>query len=82
MQDQTTAAEAADEIVAGIRPTFAPLVTACARYGIGRTSAFKLAREGDIDVFHLGARAFVRLASLESLPERMAAKRDNRTPGA
>ena len=74
MQDETMATAAADESVGNIRPTFAPLVAACARYGTGRTSAFKLAREGNLDVFHIGARAFVRLASLETLPERLASQ--------
>ena len=56
--------------VAAIEPTFAPLVPACARFGIGRCIAFKLAKEGMLDTFRLGQRTYVYIESLKSLPQR------------
>ncbi|MCI4566386.1 hypothetical protein [Lysobacter sp. CFH 32150] len=64
-----------DDLLATIQPSYAPLVPACARFGIGRTIAFKLAREGTIETFRIGARTFVTLASLEQLPRLMKARR-------
>lgn len=54
------------------RPTFKPLVAACAEFGISRTVAFDLARRGLLDTFCIGARRYVRMHSLETLPERLA----------
>lgn len=54
-----------------ITPSFAPLVLACAQHGIGRTTAFQLARDGLLDTVKIGSRTFVMLASLESLPHRL-----------
>lgn len=54
-----------------IKPSYAPLVLACARHGIGRTTAFKLASEGLLATVRIGARTFVMLDSLESLPQRL-----------
>ena len=56
-----------------IAPTYAPLVPACAQHGIGRTKAFELAREGKLSTFRIGQRTFVKLDSLRSLPDRLAA---------
>lgn len=56
-----------------IEPTYAPLVPACGEYGISRTVAFDLARKGLLDTFTIGARRYVRLESLRTLPERLAA---------
>lgn len=54
-------------------PTYRPLVTACADHGISRTVAFDLARSGLLDTFTIGTRRYVRLDSLRTLPERLAA---------
>lgn len=56
-----------------IEPTYAPLVSACAQHGIGRTKAFELARDGKLATFRIGQRTFVKLESLRSLPERIGA---------
>ena len=49
-------------------PAFLPLVEACARFGIKRTLAFQLAREGRIDVFRLGRKTYCLIESIERLP--------------
>lgn len=49
------------------------LVAECARRGIGRNLAFKLAREKKLETFQLGKSRFVKIDSLESLPDRLAA---------
>lgn len=54
-----------------IEPTFGPLVPTCAKYGIGRTVAFQLAATGVIETFTIGARRFVVLESLRTLPHRL-----------
>ena len=53
-------------------PTYRPLVTACAEHGISRSVAFELARTGKLETFCIGARRYVYLDSLRSLPERLA----------
>lgn len=53
-------------------PTFRPLVEACQEHGISRTVAFELARRGILDTFSIGARRYVRMDSLNSLPDRLA----------
>lgn len=50
---------------------YGPLVTECKRRGISRTVAFDLARRGLVDTFMLGSRRMVKIASLESLPDRL-----------
>lgn len=57
--------------LAEMQPTYGPLVPACAKHGIGRTTAFELAREGKLDTFKIGARTFVTMESLAALPERL-----------
>ena len=52
---------------------FGPLVETCRAHGIGKTVAFDLAARGLIDTFKIGSRRFVKLASLASLPDRLAA---------
>ena len=52
---------------------YGPLVKECGRRGIGRTVAFQLAAKGLIETFTIGSKRFVRLQSLESLPDRLAA---------
>lgn len=53
--------------------TFAPLVETCRSHGISRTVAFELAARGDIATFRIGKRRYVKLESLRTLPERLAA---------
>lgn len=55
-------------------PTYRPLVTACAEHGISRSVAFELAKSGLLETFTIGARRYVRLESLRTLPERLAAE--------
>ncbi len=50
---------------------FGLLVAECARRGIGRTTAFKLARERQLETFSIGRRRYVLIASLDSLPFRL-----------
>ena len=50
---------------------YGPLVSECKRRGIGRTVAFQLAANGLIETFTIGSKRFVRLRSLESLPDRL-----------
>lgn len=57
--------------LAAIRPTYGPLVPVCAKHGIGRTTAFELARRGELETFRIGARTFVMLDSVATLPERL-----------
>lgn len=54
-------------------PTYRPLVEACGEHGISRTVAFDLARKGLLSTFTIGARRYVRLESLRTLPDRLAA---------
>jgi len=50
---------------------FGPLVPECKRRGIAKTKAFELASRGLLDTFMIGRKRFVRIASLESLPDRL-----------
>lgn len=54
-------------------PLYRPLVEACRDHGISRTVAFELARKGLLETFTIGVRRYVYLASLKTLPERLAA---------
>jgi hypothetical protein len=56
---------------------FGPLVPECVKRGIGKTRAWELARDGLIETFHIGAKRFVYIDSLLSLPQRL-----NHTPVA
>ena len=56
------------------RRAFAPLVETCRDHGISRTVAFELAASGDLETFTIGRRRYVKLESLRTLPERLAAK--------
>lgn len=53
-------------------PTYRPLVTACAEFGISRTVAFRLVQDGLLHTFTIGTRRYVYLDSLRTLPERLA----------
>lgn len=55
-------------------PTYGPLVTTCALYGIGRTKAFELAAAGTLETFVIGSKRYVLIESLDSLPERLKAR--------
>ena len=53
-------------------PTYGPLVPAAKAFGVSRSVAFDLARRGLIRTFTLGARRYVYLDRLRTLPERLA----------
>ena len=55
-------------------PAYRPLVEACGDHGISRTVAFELARKGLLETFTIGARRYVFLDSLRTLPERLTAR--------
>lgn len=56
------------------RPTFFPLVAACKAYGIGKTTAHKLAANGDLQTFLLGSKRMVIIASLDALASRLSSE--------
>jgi len=51
--------------------TFAPFVETCREYGISRAVAYELKSKGLLDTFTIGARRYVKLDSLRSLPQRL-----------
>lgn len=51
---------------------FGPLVEECARRGISKTVAFGLVKQGHLDTFTIGRKRYVRIRSLESLPDTLA----------
>jgi len=51
---------------------FRPFIPECAKRGIGRTKAYELANAGLLETFCIGAKRYVYLDSLLSLPERLA----------
>jgi hypothetical protein len=53
---------------------FAPLVEECRAHGISRTVAFELAARGLLETFAIGRRRYVKLDSLRTLPQRLAAR--------
>jgi hypothetical protein len=53
-------------------PAYGPLVQVCEQHGIGRTTCFRLVREGLLETFRIGARRYVYLSSVASLPDRLA----------
>ncbi|HEX7128727.1 MAG TPA: hypothetical protein VF217_01510 [Rhodanobacteraceae bacterium] len=54
-------------------PAYGPLVETCVAHGISRSVAFELARDGLLQTFKIGARRYVYLESLRTLPDRLAA---------
>lgn len=52
-------------------PTFRPLVEACRDCGISRTVAYELVNSGQLETFKIGARRYVLVDSLRTLPSRM-----------
>jgi hypothetical protein len=57
-----------------IYPCYAPLVEACKAHGISRTVAFSMIQGSDplLASFLIGARRYVYLESLQTLPQRLA----------
>ena len=53
-------------------PAYRLLVPACLDHDIARTTAFELVRSGKLDTFTIGARRYVYMESLRTLPERLA----------
>jgi hypothetical protein len=56
-----------------VRPSYGPLVQSCAAYGINRTRAYEYTKDGLIDTFTMGVKRYVYFASLDTLPQRIAA---------
>ncbi len=52
-------------------PKYKPLVDVAKEHGIGRTKAFELAANGDIETFLLCNKRMVYLESFDSLPSRI-----------
>lgn len=52
-------------------PTFRPLVSECAKYGICRSVAYELMNDGLIDTFKIGGKRYVKTESLRTLPDRL-----------
>ena len=52
-------------------PAFGPLVDECEKHGISRSTAYELVASGHLDTFKIGARRYVLVESLRTLPERM-----------
>ncbi len=61
-------------------PAYGPMVEVCGDHGISRTVAFELARKGLLDVFLIGRRRYVRLDSVRTLPDRLAANEGGTVP--
>lgn len=55
-------------------PAYRPLIEACREHGISRTVAYELVNTGDLKTFKIGARRYVYLDSLRTLPDRLQAK--------
>ena len=55
---------------------YAPLVSTCRAFGIGKTRAFAYAKAGLLRTFLLGSTRMVRVDSVRTLPERLAAAGD------
>lgn len=52
-------------------PTYRPLVSAAAEFGICRSVAFALSQSGLLDTFMIGKRRYVYMDSLRTLPDRL-----------
>jgi hypothetical protein len=53
------------------KKTFGRLVPECKARGIGRTVAFDLVNRGLLETFTIGKARYVKLDSLDSLPEKL-----------
>lgn len=51
---------------------FRPFIPECTRRGIGKTVAYELANAGILETFTVGKKRFILLASLDTLPDRLA----------
>lgn len=56
-----------------VQPNFGPFVETCKAFGIARSRAYELADAGLLDTFKIGRCRFIKIKSLESLPDRLAA---------
>jgi hypothetical protein len=52
---------------------YAPLVSTCRAFGIGRTRAFAYAKSGLLKTVQIGTTRMVYVDSVRTLPERLAA---------
>jgi predicted site-specific integrase-resolvase len=55
-------------------PAYRPLVEACKEHGISRTVAYELIKDNLIETFKLGAKRYVIIESLRTLPDRLRGK--------
>ncbi len=53
---------------------FLPFAEAIRQVGISRTVGYELLNKGMFETFKIGGRRYIMLASLRSLPERLARK--------
>lgn len=53
-------------------PEYGTLVEVCGRYGIPRSRAFELQKQGLLDTFQIGRRRMVYTESVRTLPQRLA----------
>ena len=51
---------------------YRPFILECTKRGIGKTTAYELANNGDLETFLIGRKRFVYLDSLATLPQRLA----------
>ena len=51
---------------------FGPFIPECAKRGLGKTKSYQLANAGMLEVFKIGAKTYVYMDSLLSLPKRLA----------
>jgi len=52
-------------------PAYRPFLEACREHGISKTVAYELANAGLVETFKLGAKRYVIVESLRTLPERL-----------
>ena len=55
-------------------PAFRPFIEACREHGIPKTTAYELMAEGKLQTFLIRRRRYIDMASLSSLPARLAAE--------
>jgi len=60
-----------EEVTTTPQPTFRPLVDAAKDHGICKGVAVRLAKEGLLDTFKIGARRYVRMESFSALSDRL-----------
>lgn len=56
-----------------VSPAYGPLVEVCRAHGIGKTTAFELAKKGLLETFRLGVKRYVTLESIHELPKKIQA---------